>query len=119
MPKIENTGTQKLNIITYASKKFSNIGFIQSFSYQGNKKGSLQNPRNVRRSIMAAAVIRAILLHEHQHAHEMIKKTKYLIRCNKPYPSTYTESKRSRMSSELSTVLSARTLAEELILIPI
>jgi hypothetical protein len=77
MPKIENTGTQKLNIITYASKKFSNIGFIQSFSYQGNKKGSLQNPRNVRRSIMAAAVIRAILLHEHQHAHEMIKKTKY------------------------------------------
>jgi hypothetical protein len=68
MPKIENTGTRKLNIITYASQKFLNIRFIQSFSYQGNKKLSLQNPRNVRRSIMAAVVISATLLHEHQHS---------------------------------------------------
>jgi len=87
------------------------------FILSRKKEEGLQNPRNVRRSIIAAVVISATLLHE--HAHYMIKVT-YSIRYNKlRYPSTYTESRRSFMSSELSTVLSARTLAEELILVPI
>jgi hypothetical protein len=41
MPKIENTGTWKLNIITYASQKFLNIRFIQEFLLSRKQKAKL------------------------------------------------------------------------------
>jgi len=119
------TACRKLRTLEHKNSKHHYMRFATTFKHWNyshfilsrKKEEGLQNPRNVRRSIIAAVVISATLLHE--HAHYMIKVT-YSIRYNKlRYPSTYTESRRSFMSSELSTVLSARTLAEELILVPI
>lgn len=69
-PKMESTATSSSESINNYSK------IVQLFHFQFNKPEDLQNPRNVKKSITAARIIRANLLQHIKKGNVIIRKRK-------------------------------------------